>query len=96
MDGLVIISILILGGLIVRKLQPSTVRGLEDKPVSIEDIRRGVANGWYTAVLVVADGTPAVRLSGRLANGKTYTDIYPVTESDWQTLKNEGYEVVTL
>ena len=96
MDGLVIISILVLGGLIVMKLQPSDVRGLEDKPVSIENIRRGVANGWYTAVLVVADGTPAVRLSGRLANGKPYTDIYPVTESDWQTLKNEGYEVATL
>ena len=65
--------------------------GMEDDPVSIENIRRGVANGWYACVLTRVNNTPAVRLSGRTADGKTYTDVFAVTEEDWQTLKKEGY-----
>lgn len=94
MDGLVIISILILGGFLmaVTKNRDESVNGMEDDPVSIENIRRGVANGWYTCVLTRVDNIPAVRLSGRTADGKTYTDVFAVTEEDWQALKKEGYE----
>lgn len=64
---------------------------MEDDPISIENIRRGVTNGWYTCVLTRVDNIPAVRLSGRTADGKIYTDVFAVTEEDWQTLKKEGY-----
>lgn len=90
MDGLVVISILVLGGLLIASRNRS-VDGMEDDPVSIENIRRGVANGWYTCVLTRVNNIPAVRLSGRTADGKTYTDVFAVTEEDWQTLKKEGY-----
>ena len=90
MDGLVIISILVLGGLLIASRNRS-VDGMEDDPVSIENIRRGVANGWYTCVLTRVNGIPAVRLSGRTADSKDYTDVFAVTEEDWQTLKKEGY-----
>ena len=94
MDGLVIISILVLGGLLIRKIgEPSDVRGMQDNPVSIENIRRGVQNGWYSCTLITANGLPAVRLSGYTRDGKLFTDVYPVTQEDWQTLKNEGYKV---
>lgn len=93
MDGLVIISILVLGGFLMAatRNRDESVYGMEDDPVSIENIRRGVANGWYTCTLTRVNGIPAVRLSGRTADGKTYTDVFAVTEEDWQTLKKEGY-----
>lgn len=92
MDGLVVISLLVLGGLLIAARNRS-VDGMDDDPVSIENIRRGVKNGWYTCLLTRVNGIPAVRLSGRTADGKTYTDVFAVTEEDWQTLKKEGYAV---
>ena len=96
MDGIVAISIISLLALLVVAGRPSqaAIEGMEDTPVSIDNIRKGVTNGWYTCVLVRVDGTPAVRLYGKMANGKSFTDVFPVTESDWNTLKNEGYQVV--
>lgn len=66
------------------------VSGMTDSPVSLENIRRGVKNGWYTATLTKVDGQFAVRLSGKLNNGTTYTDVYPVNENDYYTLLSEG------
>lgn len=71
-----------------------SVYDMEDDPVSIENIRRGVANGWNTCVLTRINNIPAVRLSGHITDGKIYTDVFVVTEEDWQTLKKEGYKVV--
>lgn len=83
-----------LGGLLIRKIsEPSDVRGMQDDPVSIENIRRGVQNGWYSCTLITANGRPAVRLSGYTRDGKLFTDVYPVTKEDWDTLKNEGHKV---
>lgn len=94
MDGIVVISLLVLGGLLMAaRNREESVYGMEDDPVSIENIRRGVANGWYTCVLTRVNGIPAVRLSGRTADGNDYTDVFAVTEEDWQTLKKEGYKV---
>lgn len=94
MDGLIIISALLLGGFALAALsKPRTMDGMEDTPVSIDNIRRGVANGWYTCALVMVDGIPAVHLSGRTSDGKQYSDVYPITQEDWNTLKAEGYKV---
>ena len=96
MDGLIITAI-ILGvafAAIAGCKRNDDISGIEDDPVSIENIRSGVANGWYTCVLTRVNGLPAVRLSGKVVNGKQFTDVYPITESDWQTLKADGYEVV--
>lgn len=96
MDGLIITAI-ILGvtfAAIAGRKRNYDISGMEDTPVSIENIRRGVANGWYTCVLTRVNDSPAVRLSGKVVNGKQFTDVYPITEADWQTLKAEGYEVV--
>ena len=92
MDGLVVISLLVLSGLLMAARNRS-VDGMEDDPVSIENIRRGVANGWYTCVLTRVNNIPAVRLSGRTADGKNYMDVFAVTEEDWKTLKKEGYKL---
>lgn len=94
MDALILISALLLGGFAMATLtKPRTTDGMEDTPVSIDNIRRGVAEGWYTCTLVVVDGIPAVHLTGKTANGKPYSDIYPITQADWNTLKAEGYKV---
>lgn len=93
MDGIVIISILLLGGLLMRKVKGTN--GMSDPVTSIENIRRGVKNGWYSAQLTrTADGKPAVLLSGKKTDGFYTQDIYPITEADWQTLRAEGYAVV--
>lgn len=67
--------------------------GMNDKPVSLDNIRMGVARGWYTATLTRVGGKPAIRLFGKDAKGNDYGDVFPISEHDWQTLKNEGYSV---
>ena len=42
------------------KNRDASVYGMEDDPVSIENIRRGVANGWNTCVLTRINNIPAV------------------------------------
>ena len=72
------------------KKQP---QGLVEYDVDIEDIREGVKNGWYTCVLTHKDDMPAVILSGKMTNGEEYNGVFSISESDWQTLKKEGYQV---
>lgn len=72
----------------------SGTSGMQDAPVMLENIRRGVKNGWYTAMLTKVDGQYAVRLSGRTQDGNTYTDVYPVSEEDYYTLLNDGLDEV--
>ncbi len=94
MDGIIIISALAAVAILcaASKKSNSAANGMEDTPVSIDNIRKGVQRGWYACVLVRIDGVPAVRLTGKTADGKTYSDVYPITQADWDTLKAEGYE----
>ena len=92
MNELVLIGILLLGGLLIRQAAKST-SGMSDSPVSIENIRRGVANGWYTAQLTRVNGQPAIRLSGTRTDDTQFVDVYPISENDWQILKKEGFPI---
>ena len=89
MNELILIGILVLGGIAMAKAKGAS--GMSDKPVSIENIRRGVSQGWYTARLTHKNGKPAIFLSGRTADGKVFSDVYPISQADWDTLKAEGY-----
>ena len=95
MQSIVLIGILTAVALlaIAAKPKPDSLDGMEDTPVDIKNIREGVKNGWYVCTLVMVDGVYAVHLSGRTADGKPYSDVYPITKEDWYTLKNEGYKV---
>ena len=94
MDGILIIGLLLLGGFAIAAANKKNVAGLEDSPVSAENIRKGVQRGWYNAVLVRVNNMPCVRLSGRTANGKDYTDVFPITQEDFDALQREGYLIV--
>lgn len=96
MDGIVIIGMFVAAALVAAAAKPSQskILGMEDTPVSIENIRRGIANGLYDCVLIRVDGKPAVRLSGKTTSGQYFSDVYPITQSDFDTLQNEGYLVV--
>lgn len=94
MDGLVVIGILLLGGFVISVMnKKEDVAGMQDKFVTIDNIRRGVQEGWYKAILLRVNGQPAVYLYGRDTAGNQTGDTYPISEADWQTLKNEGYDV---
>ena len=95
MDKVIAISAVVILGLLIAasKHRNEDVAGMEDIPVSIDNIRKGVQRGWYAATLVRVNGVPAVRLSGRSADGMPYSDVFPVSEADWQALKAEGYAV---
>ena len=92
-DGLVILGILAAVAFMaaVRKPKQSEIDGMKDEPVSAANIRKGVSRGWYQAVLTRVDGKPAVRLSGKSADGKQYTDVFPITQADFDSLQAEGY-----
>lgn len=66
---------------------------MQDTPVSLENVRKGIARGWYSAQLCTVDGRPAVKLSGT-ANGKPYSDYYPVTQSTWDALRKDGVQQI--
>lgn len=70
------------------------VGSMSDAPVALENIKRGIANGWYQAQLTTVDGKPAVRLSGKLINGKSYSDVYPITPEVASELKQMGVPTV--
>ena len=91
MDRFILIALLFGVGVAISRRAKGTA-GMNDPETDIVNIRRGVANGWYTCVLTRVNGKPAVRLSGNLQDGKPYTDVYPVSEQTWQTLKAEGYK----
>ena len=94
MTGIIVIGALAAMALIAAAAKPTAdIYGMEDQPVAIENIRKGVQNGWYDCTLVYVNGKPAVRLSGRTADGRPYSDVFPITQEDWNTLKSEGYKV---
>ena len=89
-------ALLIIGAIaavLIAAHKSQSVRGMSDKPVLLDNIRRGVQNGWYKAMLVRVGDKPAVHLYGKDAAGNDYGDAFPISEHDWQTLKNEGYDV---
>ena len=92
MNELILLGILLVGGLLIKKAA-SPASGMNDKAVSIDNIRRGVANGWYTAQLTRVNGQPAIRLSGTRTDDTQFVDVYPISENDWQTLKKEGFPI---
>ena len=96
--GLLIVGGIVAVAFIVAATKPhgaSDIQGMEDQPVSIDNIRKGVARGWYQAVLVRRrDGRPAIRLSGYAGNGQPYADIYPISQADFDELQNEGYLII--
>lgn len=91
MNELILISILIFGGIAMAAAKNKGANGMSDKPVLIDNIRRGVSQGWYTAQLTHVNGQSAIILSGRKADGKMFSSAYPVSQADWDTLKAEGY-----
>lgn len=70
------------------------VGSMDDAPVALENLKRGIANGWYQAQLTTVDGKPVVRLSGKLTNGKPYSDVYPITAEVQAELKQMGVPTV--
>ena len=95
MNELVLIGILLLGGVAIAyaKKHDDGTAGMQDNPVSLDNIRKGVSRGWYKARLTRVNGQPAIYLYGYNTNGQEYGDTYPISQADWDTLKAEGYDV---
>ena len=67
---------------------------MDDPAVALDNLKRGIANGWYQAQLTMVNGQQAVRLSGKLTNGKLYSDVYPITPEVAAELKQMGTPTV--
>lgn len=70
------------------------ISSMSDAPVALDNIKRCIANGWYQAQLTIVNGKQAVRLSGKLINGREYSDVYPVTPEVAAELKQMGVPTV--
>lgn len=70
------------------------VGAMTDPMPTLDNIKRGIANGWYTAKLTTFDGQQAVELSGKLINGQQYSDVYPITPEIAAELKQMGVPTV--
>lgn len=89
-----IASIAVAIGLLFIANKQNGVGRMSDAPVALDNLKRGIANGWYQAQLTTVDGKPAVRLSGKLTNGKQYSDVYPITPEVAAELKQMGVPTV--
>jgi hypothetical protein len=87
---LIYTSVVVAIGLVLIANKQSKVSGMNDAAPALENLKRGIANGWYTAELTMVNGQQAIRLSGKLTNGKQYTDVYPVTTEVAQELRKMG------
>ena len=67
-----------------------SVGKMSDPAPTLENLKRGIANGWYKAELIMVDGLQAVRLSGKLTNGDYYSDVYPITDDIANELRAIG------
>lgn len=67
---------------------------MTDAAPALENLKRGIANGWYQAQLTMVNGQQAVRLSGKLTNGREYSDVYPVAPEVAAELKRMGVPTV--
>ena len=81
-------------GLLLIANKQHGVGSMDDAPVALENLKRGIANGWYKAQLTTVGGNPTVRLSGKLINGKQYSDVYPITAEVQAELKQMGVPTV--
>lgn len=90
----IIATIAVAIGLLFIANKQNGVGKMSDAPVALENLKRGIANGWYQAQLTTVDGKPAVRLSGKLTNGKQYSDVYPITPKVAAELKQMGVPTV--
>lgn len=81
-------------GLLLIANKQRGVGSMDDAPVALENLKRGIANGWYKAQLTMVNGQQAVRLSGKLTNGREYSDVYPVTPDVAAELKRMGVPTV--
>lgn len=90
----IIATIVVAIGLVKRANKQSSVGAMDDIPPTLENLKRGIANGWYQAQLTMVNGQQAVRLSGKLTNGREYSDVYPVTPEVAAELKRMGVPTV--
>lgn len=81
-------------GLLLIANKQRGVGKMSDPEVALENLKRGIANGWYTAHLIMVDGKQAVRLSGKLINGKQFSDVYPITTEVAAELKQMGVPTI--
>lgn len=81
-------------GLLLIANKQRGIGSMSDAPVALENLKRGIANGWYQAQLTMVNGQLAVRLSGKLTNGKQYSDVYPITLEVAAELKQMGVPTV--
>lgn len=90
----IIATIVVAIGLVKLANEKSSVGAMDDIPPTLENLKRGIANGWYQAQLTMVNGQQAVRLSGKLTNGREYSDVYPVTPEVAAELKRMGVPTV--
>lgn len=86
---------LALGAAFVWKLlsRQQSVGKMSDPSPTLENLKRGIANGWYTAEITTIDGKPAVRLSGKLTDGTYYQDVYQISAEVAKELRMMGVKV---
>lgn len=90
----ILTSVVVAIGLLAIANKQRGVGSMNDPEVALDNIKRGIANGWYTAQLTTIDGRQAVRLSGKLINGKQYSDVYPITPEVAAELRKMGVPTV--
>lgn len=90
----ILTSVVVAIGLLAIANKQKGVGKMSDPAVALDNLKRGIANGWSTAQLTMVNNQQAVRLSGKLINGQQYSDVYPITAEVAAELKQMGVPTV--
>lgn len=66
------------------------IGAMTDPMPTLDNLKRGIENGWYTAKLTTVNGQQAVELSGKLTDGTFYADVYPISPEVAKELRKIG------
>lgn len=61
--------------------------------VSLANVRRGIKNGWYSAMLLEVDGKYYAELSGTRTDGTSETGVYEISKATFDALKSDGVQM---
>ena len=91
-NGVVILGALAAVAIIAAAAKKCPTGAYNPEYISLENIRRGVSEGWYEINgLYASGGRFFVSLKGKTTDGEEFVGTYEISASDFNILKIEGY-----
>ena len=94
-NGVVILGALVAVALIATAAKKCPTGARDPEYISLENIRRGVSEGWYEINgLYASKAGYFVSLKGKTTDGEDFIGSYAISKTDFDMLRKEGYPLM--